>query len=377
MELAFWICTVWIGYVFVGYPLLSGVLAMILNRRVLTANDVPSVTVVIAAYNEADHIVETVQNKLDQDYPENKLDVVVVSDDSDDGTDELVQGFSIDRVTLIRQSPRQGKTAGLNLALPRIDSEIVIFSDANSQYSANAVRKLVRNFADDNVGYVTGKMVYASLRGNAVGDGCTSYMRLENWIRANETRMGSVVGVDGGIDAVRRVAYRPMNADQLPDFVLPLLVRKQGYRVIYEPEAQLVEDALDDGRAEFRMRVRVSLRAIWALKDMSELLNPFRYGLFALQLCSHKLLRYLAVLPLLVLPFISWSLLDHGTIYEYVFFGQILLYTLALTAMLTRTPSIIQSIPYYFTLVNVASGIALWQFLLGKKQVIWQPRQGG
>ena len=260
--------------------------------------------------------------------------------------------------------------------MAQVDSDIVVFSDANSHYAVDAIQKLVRNFASPDVGYVTGKMIYASLDDNAVGDGCTSYMRLENAIRANETRMGSVVGVDGGIDAVRREAYREMNADQLPDFVLPLLVRKQGYRVVYEPDASLVEDALDDGSAEFRMRVRVSLRAIWALKDLAELLNPLRYGLFSFQLWSHKVLRYLAILPLVVLPFLSWYLAAQHWVYAFAFWGQIAFYALAITATMTNKPSTIQSLPYYFSLVNIASGIALVKFLQGKKQITWQPRLG-
>lgn len=377
MELAFWTCAFWVVYAFIGYPLLTALLGRLLNRSVSKGTELPTVTVVIAAYNEAQHIVATVMNKLEQEYPADSLRVVVVSDESSDGTDALVQDINDPRASLIRQSRRQGKTAALNLALPNVDSEIVVFSDANSLYKPDAIAKLVRNFASDDIGYVTGKLTYASTDANAVGDGCSSYMRFENWIRQNETLMGSIVGVDGGIDALRRDAYQEMNADQQPDFVLPLLIRKQGYRVIYEPEAHLIENALDNADSEFRMRVRVSLRAMWAIRDLAAVLNPFRYGLFAIQLWSHKLLRYLAVAPLALLPLISYALINEHWLFSVAFWAQIAFYSLALIATSIKSPPAMLSLPYYFTLVNAASGIALWKFLRGKKQIVWQPRLGG
>ena len=142
---------------------------------------------------------------------------------------------SANGVHLIRQEPRAGKTLALNLAVGRAKGEIIVFSDANSSYSPDALRCLVENFNDPEVGYVTGKMIYTNPDGSPVGDGCTAYMKYENFLRTLETRIGSMVGVDGGIDAVRKSLYRPMNPDQLPDFVLPLRVVEQGFRVVYEP----------------------------------------------------------------------------------------------------------------------------------------------
>jgi cellulose synthase/poly-beta-1,6-N-acetylglucosamine synthase-like glycosyltransferase len=376
MEVAFWVCVVWVVYAFVGYPLGVFLLARFVRRGVGKADATPSVTVLIAAYNEVRHIVATVVNKLEQDYPADRLNVVVVSDESEDGTDEAVRQLGENRVRLIRQTPRQGKTAGLNLAMPTIDSDIVVFSDANSIYAPDAVRQLVRNFADPEVGYVTGRMVYRSEDGSAVGEGCSTFMRFENWLRGEETKLGSVVGVDGGVDAVRRDLYRPMGADQLPDFVLPLKVREQGYRVVYEPAALLGEDALAEPAAEFRMRVRVSLRALWTLWDLRGLLNPFRYGLFSWQLFSHKVLRYTAFLPLLALLPLSVALSGQGAVYQLAFLAQVVFYLAALLGALAKSPGSLLGLPWYFVLVNVAAGKAFWKFLRGEKQVIWQPRVG-
>ena len=301
----------------------------------------------------------------------------VVSDESTDGTDEAVAGIDDHRVELIRQIPRSGKTAALNLAMKSIQSDIVVFSDANSIYSPDAIRNLVRNFESDNVGYVSGKLIYGTGDGNAVGDGCSTYMRFENAVRTNETAMGSVVGVDGGIDAVRRKLYDNMNADQLPDFVLPLKIRKKGYRVVFEPDARLVEDALEAGSEEFRMRVRVSLRALWALKDLSALLNPLRFGLFSIQLWSHKVLRYLAVVPLFLLPILSLLLIEESWFYVVAFWAQIVFYGVAASVPILGEFTKVQTIPFYFTLVNIASGVCTGlSFITGQKQIMWQPRLG-
>ena len=249
------------------------VLSVLRNRKIKKENVEPAVTILIAAYNEEDAISPTIANKLALDYPREKIEILVISDGSTDNTDEAVKQFQTDGVCLLRQDPRAGKTAALNLAVEHAKGEILVFSDANSIYAPDALRKLVGAFADEQVGYVTGKMIYTNPDGTTVGDGCTAYMKYENALRGVESKVGSVVGVDGGIDAVRKSLYRPMRPDQLPDFVLPLMVIEQGYRVVYEPNAILRESSLQDVSDEYRMRVRVALRAFWALRDMRHLLT--------------------------------------------------------------------------------------------------------
>ncbi len=216
--------------------------------------------------------------------------------------------------------------------------------------------------------------------GSLVGDGCSAYMKYENWLREQETRLGSVVGVDGGIDAMRKTLYQPLNADQLPDFVQPLKVVEQGYRVVYEPSALLKEEALNDSDSEFSMRVRVSLRALWALKDMRHLMNPFRAPVFAWQLISHKLLRYTAFVPLTTLALSTLLLAPARGIYTLAFLGLVIFLALAWTGHKREGEgqplSVIYSIPYYFMLLNIASYKATAAFLKGEKKVIWNPRKG-
>lgn len=375
----FWFSLLLVMYIYIGYPVLVACIAK-REQPVSPGDELPFVSILIPAFNEEATIVDTLRNKLDQDYPREKLEILVVSDSSEDATDQLVENFARDSavsVRLFRQNPRAGKTSGLNMIVPQAQGEIIAFSDANSIWEKDALRFLVTVFQDSTVGYVTGKMVYTNPDGSLIGDGCSAYMKYENWLRSKETAIGSIVGVDGGVDAMRRELYQPLRADQLPDFVQPLKVVEAGYRVVYEERAILKEEALSDEDSEYRMRVRVSLRAMWALKDMAALFNPSRYGLFSLQLFSHKLLRYLAFIPLLLTLVINPLLLTGGGIYGLVMTAQLVFYALAYAGYAGKlNRSGVLQAPYYFVLINWAAAHAFLKFCLGKKQVIWTPRVG-
>ena len=376
VELFFWLFLLLGIYPYILYPLFAKLAAAIAGRRIDRKAFTPRISILISAYNEAKHIEATVRNKLAQDYT-GEYEILVASDGSTDGTDEIVTRVAADdaRVRLIRQEPRQGKTAALNQLIELATGEIVIFSDANSLYRADTVRLLVENFADPSVGYVTGKMVYVNPDGSMIGDGCSAYMRYENWLRAVESSLGSIVGVDGGVDAVRRVLYRRMSADQLPDFVLPLAVVQQGKRVVYDERALLQEDTLSDQGAEFRMRVRVALRALWALRAERVLLFGSAGLLFAWQLWSHKALRYMSFLPLAVACVLNVWLISAGPLYQLLLLGQGLFWvsTLLGRAGLTWAPI---RFSLYFLLLNVASALAFARFMRGERIVTWQPRLG-
>lgn len=382
MELLFWLSALLITYIYIGYPVLLRYLPkkpVKLSEAQDLPTTLPRVTVLIPAYNEASVIQGTIENKLTQDYPAELLEVIVISDESEDGTDEIVQKIAEQdaRVRLVRQVPRQGKTSGLNLAMPQANGEIIIFSDANSHYQSDAINQLVQCFADPEVGYVTGKMVYVNEQGNVIGDGCSAYMKYENHLRALEAQVSSVVGVDGGVDAIRKTLYQPMNADQLPDFVLPLKVVTQGKRVIYCEKALLNEESLSSSQSEFRMRVRVSLRAYWAMWDMKHLFNPFNFGIFSLQLTSHKLLRYLAFIPLFFALISNGLITGEGWFYQLTFIAQILFYSAAAFVSLNDgTKNRWLGLANYFCLINVAAAMAFIKFIKREKIVIWKPRVG-
>ena len=384
MVLLFWISFFLLLYVYIGYPIVVRLLAgKIDNSIVKNLSYEPFVSILISAYNEETDIANTIRNKLELDYPKCKFEVIVVSDESSDRTDEIVQSIVEKekevQIRLFRQSPRKGKTSGLNLLVPEAKGEIIVFSDANSIYDKNALRILVSNFYDSSIGYVTGKMVYVNSSGAMIGDGCSAYMRYENWLRKYETLLGSVVGVDGGIDAMRKTLYQALNADQLPDFVQPLKVVENGFRVAYEERAILKEQALSNAENEYRMRVRVSLRALWALHDMKQLLNPMNFKIFYIQLISHKLFRYLAFIPQATLLMSNVFLIPMNAFYLLFFITQVLFFSLAWMGHASKNSeenAVWLTLPYYFTLLNISSMHATWRYLKGEKQIIWNPRSG-
>jgi cellulose synthase/poly-beta-1,6-N-acetylglucosamine synthase-like glycosyltransferase len=375
----FWIAVALLAYAYGGYFLFALVGGSLRRRDVACADCEPAVTVIIAAHNEASCIRATLEHQLALDYPAAKRQVIVVSDASTDGTDEIVRSFAGQGVRLLRQEPRRGKTAALNLAAARATGAVLVFADANSLYAPDAVRRLVRNFADPSVGYVTGRLVYDGRGTTATGLGCRLYMAYEDRLRRAETSIGSVIGVNGGIDAVRRSLYRPMRDDQLPDFVLPLRVAEAGYRVVYEPSATATEETLSTARQEYRMRVRVAQRAWWAMWDVRGALNVRRHGLLSLQVISHKVLRYVAWAALPMAYGSAIALWSSGSVYQgAAVAGSAALLVAAAGGVFERfgRPPGIMAIPYYFLLINAAAAHALVRFLRGHRQVTWAPRLG-
>ncbi|MGB3209929.1 MAG: glycosyltransferase family 2 protein [Desulforhopalus sp.] len=366
-------------YVYLGYPVCLWILSRLIPKKVQKAAGEPLVSILIAAYNEQEHIGQTIVNKLELDYPQDKLEVIVVSDDSTDDTDRIVKSFHTRNVKLLRQKPRAGKTSALNMAVPRASGDILVFSDANSIYAPDALRHIVANFHDPRVGYVTGRMIYANPGETPVGEGISAYMKYENFLRSCESQLGSLVGVDGGIDAMRRSIYSELNPDQLPDFVQPFKVTEKGYRVVYEPEALLRESSLSASDDEYRMRIRVSLRALHGLKDMSQLLWGSSGFLFAWQVWSHKVLRYLCFLFLLGAYIANTFLWPESVFYKSVLGLQTACYMGAFLSLLLERKNHKVNVLYlfhYFVVLNVAAGHAFIKFLAGRKQVLWTPRKG-
>jgi cellulose synthase/poly-beta-1,6-N-acetylglucosamine synthase-like glycosyltransferase len=380
VEYLFWLSLAVLIYTYAGYPLLTIVAGRLVRRPVVaTGTHEPTVTIIIAARNEARSIRATLENKLALDYPRDKVQIIVVSDASTDGTDAIVQEYAADGVVLLRQEPRRGKTAALNLAADLATGEVFVFADANSIYAFDTLRMLVRNFTDARVGYVTGRLVYGASDGSGVGIGCKAYMAYEDLLRRSETKLGSIVGVNGGVDAVRRDLFLRMRDDQLPDFVLPLHVVGCGYRVVYEPDALLHEEALTTSRSEYQMRVRVALRAWWAMADMRSLFNPRRHGVFSLQLFSHKVLRYAVFAAVPVVYVAAAALWGAGAVYQASSLAGSAFLVLAAAGWAAERAGVsssLVSIPYYFVLINVAAAQALFKFASGQKQAVWTPRLG-
>jgi cellulose synthase/poly-beta-1,6-N-acetylglucosamine synthase-like glycosyltransferase len=281
-------------YVYVGYPLLLRAVVFCRGaRRVETGDATPSLSLVISAYNEAEVIRRKLENVFELDYPRELLEVVVISDASTDGTDEIVGEFATRGVRLERQPTRKGKTAGLNWTVPRLNGNIVVFSDANTLYARDALRQIVRGFADPIVGCITGETQYVEGR-SAADAGERTYWGYEGGIKRLETAVWSTVGGDGALYAIRRALWRTLPETAINDFLNPLQIVEAGWRAIYMPEARGFEETAGEVTTEWRRRVRIvsrSWRAVWQAKGV---LNPFRVGFFAVSVVSHKMLRWLS-----------------------------------------------------------------------------------
>jgi cellulose synthase/poly-beta-1,6-N-acetylglucosamine synthase-like glycosyltransferase len=375
VVILFWSCCLLLTYVYVLYPALVSALAERYGRPVQRGDALPAVTIIVTVYNEEKCIRAKLDNLAELNYPPQLLDVIVGSDASSDSTEAIAASYECLRVRVLRVEGRQGKTACQNAAAASAKGEVLIFTDATTRLHADAVRRLVENFADAAVGCVAGRLDYVTDVENLTGRGGRAYWDYEVRLRAGESLLGSLIGVSGCLYAVRRSAYRPIHPYLISDFVIAMRMREQGLRTILAPDAVCFEATLDRGHEELAMRTRVAARSLNALVAERRFLNPARYGLFAWQLWSHKVLRYATPLlwliaiganlalarqmPYLVLLLAQFALIAAGAV------GFLLQQRGHKLGLLTR--------PYYFLLTNVASLIATLRYLQGERIVTWTP----
>ena len=363
-------------YVYAGYPALLWLASRCKRPHGQgDAGHEPSVTLVISCYNEADVIARKLENSLALDYPANKLAILVVSDGSDDGTDNIVKGFANKGIRLIRQEGRLGKTMGLNLAVEAADSEIIVFSDANAMYDTQAVRYLVRHFSHQKVGYAVGAALYTDADTGASAHNENLYWRYELAIKTWESRLHSVVGGDGAIYAIRSRLWQPLQQRDINDFVNPLQIIAQGYRGRFEPRAQCFEETAGSFDKEIARKERIVNRSIRGLMRVKSVMNPLKTGVFSSMVISHKLLRWL-IPYFLVLGVAGSALLASQSLalFQLITLGSLGLLLLATTGQLwrdkTRLPTVL-SLPYYFVMVNAYAMKGIYKALLGQTQVTW------
>ena len=305
MVLLFCISAGALLYAFAGYPLLLWLIVRARGeRRILHGTALPGVSVIISAFNEAAVIRQKLENTLALEYPGDRLEIVVISDASTDATDDIVREFAPYGVRLARQDARRGKTAGLNDVVPGVSGEIVVFSDANAMYAPDALRMLVRNFADPAVGCVTGEARYTETSHTAADDGERAYWNYEIKVKRLETAVGSMVGGDGAIYAIRKRLWQRLPDNAINDFLNPLQIASLGWRTVYEPAAVCFEETAGKVGTEYRRRIRIVSRSWRAIFQAPAVLNPFRVGFFAVSVVSHKVLRWLSG-PLLLLSAVS------------------------------------------------------------------------
>lgn len=377
-DFIFWCCTGVIAYVYLGYPALLTLLGSLSKDSVLSPSDSPepSVTLLISAFNEREVIAAKLENAVAVDYPRGQLEILVISDASDDGTDEIVERYSPSGVRLIRQELRRGKSAGLNLGVAQSHGQLLVFSDANAIYQPDAIRQLVRHFSNQRVGYVVGNArYYEKDAASAAADSESLYWKLETYLKKAESRFGSVVGGDGAIYAIRRELYTPLLPTDINDFLNPLQIIVRGYTGVFEPKAVCYEEAAGSFRQEFRRKVRIVSRSLNALRRIPAVLNPLHNFRHWFLLVSHKLLRWLAPFFMLLL-FIASLALWQFPVYRAFVLLQIVFYALALVGWYWQPSNKLGklfSLPHYFCMVNLASLIGCVKCFRGDLAGQWTP----
>jgi cellulose synthase/poly-beta-1,6-N-acetylglucosamine synthase-like glycosyltransferase len=384
-EVLFWLSLSLIVYTYFIYPAVLFVAYSIvqtrrdwrylINRRerrvaALDADAVPEVSFLIPAYNEEVHLREKMNNLRDMDYPRQKVQILIVSDGSTDTTNEILKSLPDPNVEVIFLAPRSGKATALNQAVLRARHEILVFSDASTLFAPDAVRKLVRHFADPDIGAVCGALRFNSSPESQQTEGI--YWKYESMIRLMEGRLGATLTASGAVYALRRKAYLPLDpTTMLDDFVIPMNARRSKYRVLYDPEAIATDYAAESIKGEFTRRVRLATGSFASL--MSLLRVPMGgFGTFAF--VSHKLLRW--VLPLaLCISLISNAALIHHPIYAVFGLLQLSFYLCAGLGYLfrERTRGVrFVLIPFFLLAMNFAFLVGLFRCLTKQEEVVWQ-----
>src|SRR5512132_1627395 len=371
LKIVFWISLVLLVWTHVGYPLAAGLAARLRRRRGESSAIEPTVSIVVAAHNEEDVIERRVRNLLDLDYPAERLEILVASDASIDGTDEIVERMAAEdgRVKLVRCA-RAGKVSAQNRGVAASTGEIVAFSDANAVWQPDALRMLVRSFADPAVGYVTGRASYEAADGtNREG----AYWRFELWVREQESRLGSVTAGNGPIYAVRRSDWVDVEPWCGHDLGLPYLMVRRRRRAVYEPDAVSVEKPSRDLEDEYRRKVRM-LRGAWVHVFTGGMLRGVGPLYFA-ELFSHRFLRYASGLLPVVLLATSLALLCEGWVYRVALAGQLAWLALA-TAGRLRVPMPGAGLAYYYFLVTWATLAGLARYVRFGPPLKWERVEG-
>ena len=379
-EILFWSAVLFVVYAYVGFPVLTWLRALVWKVPCKREEITPSVSVVICCHNEEQSIREKIENMLSVSYPADQIEFLFASDGSTDNTEQIITEFISDRVHLL-SLPRNGKASALNACVAKASGEILVFTDANSIFDKEAVRKLVMPFADENVGGVAGNQVYQkSYSVGIAAEGEQSYWNFDRWMKTLQSCSGNVISATGAIYAIRRSLFHTVPDGVTDDFITSTRVIEQGYRLVFEPQAVCYEPVAGSSQAEFGRKTRVITRGLRGVLAMRTLLNPFKYGFYSVQLLSHKVLRRLVGIPMIVIAIATLMLWEHGLIYKIAVYGQLAVYGLALLGCLViafgkKAPKPI-SVPYFFCMINIAALVAMLNIVRGKRITVWNPHRG-
>ncbi len=375
-RILFWLMAVTVGWTYVGFPLVVLARGRWLRKPFIAADACPPVSVVIAAHNEAPVIRRRIENLVGLDYPTDRMEIIVASDGSNDGTAAIASSVAPERVRVLDLA-RVGKAAALNEAVAGATGEILVFSDANSDFAPDAIRRLTRPFADPTVGGVAGDQRYRDDGGRSNGAGERQYWDIDRRLKRAESDAGNVISATGAIYAIRRDLFQPVPAGVTDDFITSTAVIAQGRRLVFAADAIAYEPVARDDRAEYGRKVRVMTRGLRGVMVRGALLDPRRSGFYAVQLATHKVLRRLVAFPLVGLALLAPTLWGSGSVYRLAALGQGVTYGLAALGLLLAREPIGRhkalALPAFFVTANVAAIQAVTNILRGHRIDRWDP----
>lgn len=385
MEIIFWLSAFIIFYTFLGYGILLYILVRIkrsasrkTESRRVSADQLPSCTLIIAAYNEQEYMRDKISNTLQLRYPQGRLEIIFVTDGSTDQTPDIVAEYP--QIRLLHSSSRQGKIHAVHRAIEQVSSEVIVFTDANTFLNEDALEIICRHYEDAQVGAVAGeKRVFSGREADASSAGEGFYWKYESALKKWDSELYSVVGAAGELFSIRRSLYEPVGRDViLDDFMISMLIAMRGYRIVYEPEAYAIENASADVKEELKRKIRIAAGGIQSIVKLLPLLNVFKYGMLSFQYISHRVLRWTVTPFLLILIFVLNLLLvieGASPLYTVIFILQVIFYLAALAGFTLEKRQIkIKAlfIPYYFCVMNYAVFRGIIRYYQNNQSATWE-----
>jgi len=375
MAALFYLSLFLCGYSYFFYPL---ILKLIPQRRVSSVpvpeeHGLPALSLIITAHNEAGRIREKLENTLELDYPQDRLEVIVASDFSTDATDSIVAGYAARGVRLVRADERKGKEYAQLCAIRMSSGAILVFSDVATRIPVDALRLLARRFVDEQVGALSSEDRFISKDGKMVGEG--AYVKYEMWLRRMESLHAGLVGLSGSFFAARREVCEEWDICSPSDFNTGLNCARLGLVAITAPDVVGIYQDVKDPGLEFRRKVRTVIRGITAIVRHPVVLNPVRMGLFAFQVWSHKIMRWGVPWFMLVFAIVTLQLQGQGAVYQWALVAQLVFYSIALLGWISarlRENAVVR-IVFFFVQTNLALALAVMSFILGKRMTVWSP----
>jgi len=374
LQIVFWLAVAVPFYAYIGYPLTLLFLRLLLHRNIAKKEITPRISLLIPAYNESENIERKILNSLALDYPLDLFEIVIACDGSKDNTPELAHTIAAKpeargRVRVLDYPVNMGKITVLNTAVRELTGDIIVFSDASAILNPNALRLLVRNFADPKVGSVSGKYTVIKPHEVNIGGSEDFYWRYETFLKTQESMVSSAIGGHGHLHAIRRELYPfPPPGTINDDYIIHASVIAKGWRAAYEPEAVIREEAKE--MTGFGRRIRIMAGNIQQLREIRPLLNPLRPLPVFFFVC-HKALRLLVPFAMIA-AFVANLFLLSYPLYQVLFAAQVVFYALSLLGCYVRLSPKLLMLPYYFSMINASAFLGCYYVLTGMKRMPWK-----